>query len=55
MLERFAPHLRTVFLQLPQDVPVELADELRAKMRAVLTGRVSAGRAANRRPSCCGG
>jgi 4-hydroxyacetophenone monooxygenase len=41
MLDRFAPHLRPLHLQTPDDIPAALADELRAALRDVLTVRVA--------------
>lgn len=36
-LERFAPHIRPAFAQPPTDIPEDLADELRLRLRHVLT------------------
>ena len=41
MLERFAPHLGPLVMQRPEDVPVQLARELRTRLRDVLTGAVA--------------
>lgn len=38
MLDRFAPHIRPAFAPEPTAIPPELSDELRGKLRAVLTG-----------------
>lgn len=37
LLERFAPHIRPAFSQPPTDIPDELANELRDKLRRLLT------------------
>lgn len=37
LLERFAPHIRPVFARDPTDIPAELAQELRSKLRVALT------------------
>ncbi len=37
LLERFAPHIRPVFAREPTAIPDELADDLRARLRHVLT------------------
>ena len=42
MLDRFAPHLKQVILQTPEDIPAELANELRARAKAILIGAVAA-------------
>ena len=36
-LERFAPHIRPAFSQPPTDIPQDLADELRLRLRRLLT------------------
>jgi 4-hydroxyacetophenone monooxygenase len=42
LLNAFEPHLGLAQLQRPEDVPTDLADDLRDRLRAVLTGRVDA-------------
>jgi 4-hydroxyacetophenone monooxygenase len=39
ILDRFAPHLKAAIQQRPEDVPTPLADDLRDRLRDVLTGR----------------
>jgi 4-hydroxyacetophenone monooxygenase len=40
LLERFAPHIKPLAMQQPDDLPAALIEELRGKMREVLVGRV---------------
>lgn len=41
LLERVAPHVQPLVMQQPSDIPEPLADEIRAKLRDVLVGRVA--------------
>lgn len=41
LLDRVAPHVQPLMLQQPDDVPADLQDEIRSKLRDVLVGRTA--------------